>query len=372
MADSEYYDILGVSRDADAAAIKKAYRKAAVRWHPDKNPGDAEAEANFKLAAEAYAVLSDPAKRQRYDQFGKAGVGGAAGGPGFDSEIFADFSDILGSVFGFGDIFGGGGGGRRGGRRVRVGRDMRYDLEIEFEEAVNGLDTQIQIPALEDCPECDGQGAQPGNIVTCNECKGSGQVAFRQGFFAIARPCPSCAGQGRRITDPCKECNGDGQIRKQRTIQVRIPPGVDKGTQLRLSGHGEAPRGGGQPGDLYVVLHVREHEIFRRDGADIHVDVPLSFARMALGTEIEVPTLDGEETVKVPAGTRSGARFKLRGHGAPLVGRQSRGDQYVHVHVHIPKKLSDEQRELLERLAEIEGEATLEQSPFERIKKIFS
>lgn len=371
MSDSEYYDILGVSRDADTPSIKKAYRKAALRYHPDKNPGDAEAEANFKKAAEAYAVLSDEEKRRRYDQFGKAGVGGAAGGgPGFNADVFADFSDILGDIFGFGGAFSGGAGRR--GRRVQVGRDLRFDLEIDFEEAVRGLESQVQVPTLEPCETCDGSGANSGGVETCTQCKGAGQVAFQQGFFTIARPCSQCSGAGKRITDPCDTCSGAGQVQKNKELTIRLPAGVDEGTQLRMNGHGEKPRGGGPAGDLYVVVHVRDHEHFRRDGLNLHLDIPLSFARMALGTEIEVPTLEGTESIRVPAGTASGESFRLRGEGVPSLQGRRKGDQIVTVHVHVPRKLTDEQRELLEQLAEVEGEAVLEPGLFERVKNIFS
>ena len=369
--DNEYYDTLGVDRDADVATIKKAYRKQALKYHPDKNPDDPEAEAKFKQAAEAYAVLSDSEKRARYDRLGKAGVGGA-GGVGFDQDIFSDFSDILGDFF-FGDVFGRGGAGGRGRRRGQaVGRDLRFDLEIDFEEALNGLETTIRLPVLEPCEECNGQGATPENIETCAECRGSGQVAFRQGFFTIARPCATCQGLGRKIVVPCESCDGKGVTQQERSIQVRIPAGVDEGTQLRMSGHGENPRGGGVPGDLYVVLHVREHQLFRRDGEDLLVDLPVSFAQMTLGTELKVPTTDGQESIKIPAGTASGTRFRLRGKGAPSLRGGGRGDQYVTVHVHVPKRLTDEQRQLLEQLAELDGEATLEPGLFERVRNIFS
>lgn len=369
MADNAYYEILGVSRDADASAIKKAYRKAAMKYHPDKNPGDADAEAKFKEAAEAYSVLSNPEKRQLYDQFGKAGVGaggpGAGGFGGFDPETFGDFGDILGDLFGFG------GGGRRR-RRARSGRDLRFDLEIDFEEAIRGLETQIQVPVLEPCETCDGQGAPADGIETCGECGGTGQIAFRQGFFTLTRTCGRCGGAGRSITDPCETCEGSGQQRHEKNLQIRIPAGVDTGTQLRMSGHGEKPRGGGVPGDLYVVLSVRQHEFLTRDGIDLRVDVPVSFARLVLGAEVSVPTLDGNHELRIPAGTESGTEFRIRGKGSPDLSGRGTGDLVVGVHVLIPKKLDDDQRELLEKLAELDGESVLEPGLFDRVRNIFT
>ena len=259
MSDRDYYEILGVSRDADLAAVKKAYRQSALRDHPDKNPGDKEAEDRFKEAAEAYSVLSDPEKRRIYDQFGKRGLGGAGGFHGFDQDIFADFSDILGDLFGLGSVFGG--GRRRGGGGA--GRDLRYDLEIEFEEAVRGLETRIQVPRLESCEDCGATGAAEGGSHVCEQCGGRGQVAFQQGFFTIARPCGLCGGTGRRITHPCPTCEGRGRLSREKTLRVRIPAGVDDGTRIRMTGEGEGGVQGGPPGDLYIVLHVREHEFFQ-------------------------------------------------------------------------------------------------------------
>ncbi len=368
MPDDSYYEVLGVSRDADTSAIKKAYRKLALKYHPDKNPGDAEAEERFKEGAEAYSVLSDPEKRQRYDQFGKAGLGAQAGFSGFDPDTFGDFGDILGDLFGFGGIFGGGG---RRGRRVPRGRDLRYDLKIEFEEAVRGMETRIQVPRLDPCEECDGSGAEPGGVHTCSQCSGQGQVAFQQGFFTIARACAHCEGTGKRITDPCQACSGEGRVRVEKTITVKIPAGVDDGVRMRISGEGEAGPAGGVAGDLYVVLHVREHKIFRRHELHILCDHPISYAQAALGAEITVPTLDGEETLSVSAGTQSGSRFRLRGKGVPELNGRGRGDQYVTLHVHTPTLLTAEQRELIGKLAEIEGDPVAEPGLFDRVKKIF-
>lgn len=367
MSDREYYDILGVGRDADLSAIKKAYRKAAVRYHPDKNPGNAEAEEKFKEAAEAYAVLSDPEKRRLYDQFGKRGVGGQQGFGGFDQEIFADFGDVLGDLFGLGSIFGGG----RGRQRRAAGRDLRYDLEIDFEEAVRGLETKIQLPRLDHCPTCSGSGAEEGGIETCDTCRGQGQVAFQQGFFTIARTCSHCGGTGKRITHPCASCEGSGRVRNERTLTIRIPPGVDEGTRMRMTGEGEAGPPGAPPGDLYVVLHVREHRLFQRDGLHIHVQLPLSYSQAALGAELEVPTIDGSQPLTIPAGTQSGARFRLKGRGAPSVNGRGRGDQFVSIQVRTPVKLSAERRRLLEELGRLDGEEPVEPGLFDRVKNIF-
>jgi molecular chaperone DnaJ len=368
LSDRDFYEILGVARTADLSEIKKAYRKAALRDHPDKNPGDKAAEERFKEAAEAYAVLSDPEKRRIYDQFGRQGLGGRGGFPGFDQDIFADFSDILGDLFGLGSIFGGGRRRRRGGS----GRDLRYDLEIEFEEAVLGMETRIQVPRLETCDDCGGSGAAEGGSQTCGQCGGAGQVAFQQGFFTVARPCGACQGTGRRITNPCNGCEGRGRVQRERTMTIRIPAGVDDGTRIRMSGEGEGGLSGGRPGDLYVVLHVREHEVFQRQEQNLHCTFPLSFTQAALGAEVEVPTIDGKQPLSVPAGTQSGTTFRLRGLGVPAINSSARGDQYVTVQVVTPRKLTDEYREVLERLAELEGEELDEPGLFERVKKIFS
>jgi molecular chaperone DnaJ len=366
LPEQDYYEILGLSRDADLAAIKKAYRKAAQQHHPDRNPGDPGAEERFKAAAEAYAVLSDPDRRSRYDRFGKAGLGGQAGFQGFDREIFADFGDILGDLFGFGDLFG------RRGRRGRPGRDLRFDLEIEFEQAIRGLQTKVQIPRLDPCGTCGGTGAASGGVETCAKCGGRGEVAYQQGFFTIARPCGTCRGAGRRITRACTTCGGEGSVRAEHTIEVRIPPGVDDGVRLRIAGQGEAGAAGGPRGDLYVVLHVREHQVFRRDGRDLHVALPVSFAQVALGTEVTVPTLDGDFTLRIPAGTQSGTAFRLRGRGVRGLDGSGPGDEFVTVQVHTPESLSKEQRQLLERLAALDGEIPLERGLFDRVRDIFN
>jgi len=366
--DTDYYELLGLGRDADISEIKKAYRKLALKYHPDKNPGDKTSEERFKEAAEAYAVLSDTEKRRRYDLYGRAGLGSQGGFPGFDQETFSDFSDILGDLFGFGSVFGGG----RRGRRGRAGSDLRYDLEIDFEEAVGGLETHIQVPRHESCESCRGSGGAPGGVETCSDCKGKGQVAFRQGFFTIARACSSCGGAGKRILKACSECRGEGRVRTERTITLRVPAGVDEGMQMRVAGEGEAGTGGGPPGDLYVVLHVREHPFFQREEQDIFSTIEISFSQAALGTERQVPTLDGEHVLKIPAGTQSGTRFRLRSRGVRVLNGNGRGDHYVSLQVRTPASLSPEQRELFRQLSEVEGDLSEDRGLFDRVKDIFS
>jgi molecular chaperone DnaJ len=366
VTDRDYYEVLGVGRDADLGAIKSAYRKLALRYHPDKNAGDAEAEERFKEAAEAYAVLSDPDKRRTYDRFGKAGLKGQPEFGGFDADVFGDFADVLGDLFGFGGIFG---GGARRRRRGRPGQDLRYDLELEFEEAVRGLETKIRVPRSEGCPDCGGSGAaDPEGITSCPDCGGRGQVAFQQGFFTVARPCGRCRGQGRVITRPCTTCSGSGRVRQERTLSVRIPAGVQDGVQLRLSGEGEAGTGEAPPGDLYVVLSVRAHPVFTREDLDLVCEVPISFSQAALGAKVHVPTLDGEEEIDVEAGTQSGTEIRLRGQGVPALTGRGRGDQRIRLLVRTPKRLNREQRELFKQLAEHESDD--EPGLFERVKKI--
>jgi molecular chaperone DnaJ len=369
MPDTDYYRILGVGRDADVSAIKKAYRRLAQQYHPDRNPGNPAAEERFKEAAEAYSVLSDPEKRRIYDAHGKAGLGARGGFRGFDQEIFADFGDILGDLFGFGSVFGSRGGRRRQGR---AGRDLRFDLEIEFEEAVRGLETRIQVPRREPCAECDGRGAAEGGVETCGQCNGQGQVAFQQGFFTIARTCGPCNGTGRRITRPCPACRGAGLRAVERAVTLRIPAGVDEGVQLRVAGEGEAGSAGGPPGDLYVAIHVREHPAFRREGRDIHSTLPITFAQAALGTERAVATLDGDYALKIPGGTQAGTRFRIRSRGAPGLDGKPRGDHFVTVQVWTPESLTREQRKLFEELVELEDEPAAERGLFDRVKDIFS
>jgi molecular chaperone DnaJ len=364
----DYYEVLGVPRNASEQEVKSAYRKLALKNHPDRNPGDRQAEERFKEAAEAYGVLGDPDKRHRYDAYGHAGLGGSAGA-GFDPTIFADFSDILGDFFGFGDVF----SRRRTG--PRRGADLRYNLEITFEEAAFGTETQIRIPRAESCSACSGSGAAAGTRpATCPTCRGSGQVTFQQGFFTVARACSHCRGSGRIITERCKACDGEGQVHVERTLQIKIPPGVDTGSQLRIGGEGEGGALGGPPGDLYVVLRVAEHAFFKRDGTHLFCELPVSVPQAALGATLEVPTLDGGKMkLAVPEGTQSGTVLRLKAQGVPALGGRGRGDLHVLVRVVVPKRLSSEQRKLFEQLAKMLPVPDLEdkdRSLLERMKDL--
>jgi len=348
----DYYEVLGVSRDASTEKIKKAYRRLALRHHPDKNPGDKQAEERFKEAAEAYSILGDPAKRDRYDRFGPAGVSSAGGFEfgGFDPDLFADFSDLLGGFFGLGGLF----GSSRGRSGVRRGADLRHDLEIDLEDAARGVERQITVARHESCEPCRGRGYEgSGGLARCSRCGGRGQVGSRVGPLVVTRTCGSCGGRGEVVVRSCKECGGEGRLRRERTLHVRIPPGVDTGARLRLSGEGEAGAGGGPPGALYLFLTVREHSFFRRDGQDLICTVPVSFPQAALGTEIEIPTLLGEtQSLRIPPGTQPGTSFRLDGLGLPRIGASSRGDLEVVIQIRVPRKLSRGQREAIERLAE--------------------
>ncbi|MFN2412098.1 MAG: molecular chaperone DnaJ [Pyrinomonadaceae bacterium] len=366
MAKRDYYEILGLKRTANDTEIKSSYRKLAVQFHPDKNPGNVEAEEKFKECAEAYAVLSDAPKRAAYDRFGHAGLGAGAGG--FDPG-FSNIEDIF-DLFGFGDMFGG-----RGSRRssVQRGSDLRYDLEITLEEAATGKDETLHIPRLEACGTCDGSGAEPGTSPeACIACKGAGQVRYQQGFFSVMRTCSNCRGKGQIIRTLCQTCDGAGRIEKEKTLEVKIPAGVETGSRLRVSGEGEAGANGGPAGDLFVVLHVKEHETFERQGANLYSAVPISFAQAALGSEVLVATLDGEENLKVPAGTQTGTVFRVKSKGMPTLDGRGRGDLFVAVTLITPKTLSKEQRKLLEQLADIEDTDFQDESFIEKVRNIFN
>jgi molecular chaperone DnaJ len=376
----DYYEVLGIDRQASDQEIKSAYRKLALKYHPDRNPGDHQAEERFKEAAEAYAILADAEKRGLYDRFGHAGVSGAAAGAGagFDPTIFADFGDIfsgLGDMFGFGDVF----GGRRQRGGPQRGADLRYDLEISFDESYDGTETSIQIPREETCESCKGSGAAAGSSPeTCPQCRGTGQLRYQQGFLTVARPCGTCRGTGRIISKPCQDCRGAGRIARDRKITVKIPPGIATGQRLRLYSEGEHGTAGGPPGDLYVVVHVQEHSLFHREGDDLYCEIPVTFPLLALGGELRVPTVKEEETVTLPSGTQTGARFKLRGKGMPNVSGRGHGDLYVVVRAQVPKKLTRDQKHLLEELAKTMPQEVTDRSGespekpfFEKVKDIF-
>ncbi len=363
----DYYEVLGISGDSSDQEIKSAYRKLAIKYHPDKNSGDKNAEEKFKEAAEAYSVLSDPEKRARYDRFGHSGMQG--GFSGFDPNIFGDFGDILGEFFGFGDIF----GGRRRGGPAR-GADLRYDLKISFREAAFGLKTKIKIPRQDTCPSCNGSGAPKGKPpVTCPTCKGAGQVRYQQGFFSISRSCGQCNGSGQVITEPCETCQGKGRVHKEKVLEVRIPAGVDNGARLRIQGEGEAGSHNGPSGDLYVIIYVEEHPFFQRQENSIYCQVPISIVQAVLGSEIVVPTLEGEEKIKIPEGTQTGSVFRLRNKGIVSLGGRGRGDQFVTVNIIVPTKLTKEQRQAFENLAKVseDDELIQERNIFDKVKDIF-
>jgi molecular chaperone DnaJ len=367
MSKRDYYEILGVSRTATDAEIKRAYRALAVKYHPDKNPDDPQSEEKFKECAEAYAVLSDPQKRSAYDRFGHQGVGAGAGAAGFDPG-FSNIEDIF-EVFGFGDMFGG-----RQGRRTTVqrGSDLRYDLEITLDDAATGKDEKLRIPRLEKCGECNGNGAEKGTRPEpCVACSGTGQTRYQQGFFSVMRTCSNCQGRGQVIRTPCHECRGTGRIERERTIEIKIPAGVETGSRLRVTGEGEAGVNGGPSGDLFIVIHVAEHEYFERRDENLYSVVPISFAQAALGAEITVKTLDGEESLKIPAGTQTGTVFRLRGHGMPNLGGRGKGDLFVAVSLVTPKSLTKEQRKLLEQLSEIEDADFSDESFMDKVRNIF-
>lgn len=372
MSKRDYYEVLGVSRNASEAELKQAFRRLAMKYHPDRNPGDADAENRFKEAKEAFEVLSDAQKRTAYDQFGHAGVEpgmGGAGGFGAGMGGFADaFSDI------FGDIFG---AGRSGGTRVRRGADLQYNLDLSLEDAVAGTSVKVRIPSLAACQTCEGSGSRPGTQPqACPTCGGAGQVRMQQGFFSIQQTCPRCRGSGSIVTDPCPDCHGAGRIQEHKTLSVRVPAGVDTGDRIRLAGEGEMGERGGPPGDLYVEIRVKPHPIFQRQGADLYCEVPINMVTAALGGELEVPTLEGRLKLKIPAGTQTHKLFRMRGKGVKPVRASSHGDLICRVVVETPVKLSGEQRELMQKLADSFEKGGRKHSPqqgswLDGVKKFF-
>lgn len=373
MADRDYYEVLGVARSASKEDIKKAYRKLAIQFHPDKNKGDKASEEKFKEATEAYEVLGDDQKRAAYDQFGKAGVSGQ-GGPGFGYKAYTDFSDIFGDI---GDIFseflGGGFQGGRGRGGSRRGSDLRYNVEITLEDAALGKDLKIEIPRQETCDDCSGSGAKKGTTASvCPLCQGAGQVRRTQGFFSVTTTCPQCQGQGRVIANPCGTCSGSGLVEKKRTLNIKIPAGVESGSRLKIAGEGEAGPNGGTRGDLYVVTHIKRHAVFEREGNDLILEAPVPVTTAMLGGEIEVPTIDGKAVkMKIPAGTESGQIFRLKEKGMPYMGGYGKGDQHVVIQVRIPKNLSKKAKELTQELAKELSEASYGESVFSRLKSGF-
>ncbi len=358
----DYYEVLGVERTADVDTLKKAFRKLAMQYHPDRNPGDATAEEKFKEASEAYEILSDDERRARYDRFGHNAPGGF-GGSGFNN---VNINDIFGEIFG--DIFGG--RRQRGGRNR--GADLRYNLELTFEEAAFGTEVQVKIPRPKRCGECDGTGSKTGKRRECPTCGGAGEVRFTQGFFAVARTCSQCSGTGSVVADPCNTCRGSGRAESVSELTVKIPGGVDTGTRVRLAGEGEPGEQGGPPGDLYVVVHVKEHQLFHREEYEVFCEVPISFVQAALGAQLDVPTLDGPVKMKVPEGTQNGKVFRLKGKGIPHLQANGRGDQHVRVVVETPQNLNGKQRELLTKFAEASGEDVNPQSKsfFEKAREL--
>ncbi len=370
----DFYELLGVSRDASDAELKTAYRKLAMQHHPDRNPNNPAAEEKFKACSEAYQVLSDPEKRAAYDRYGHAAfTGGGPGASGFTGNP-QDLGDIFGDIFG--DLFnGGGGGGGRRASRVQRGRDVRYDLTLEFEEAVFGKEREIKVRRLDVCTECKGNGAAKGKApITCTQCGGRGQQRFQQGFFSVARTCSVCQGTGTLIVDPCQVCRGETRVTGEHTINVKVPAGVEQDTRIRYGGEGEAGKFGGPAGDLYVVLNVKPHQFFERDGDDLHCVLPISFPQASLGTDVEIQTLEGMETIKVPEGTQSGREFKLKGKGVPHLNERGKGDLIVEVRVETPTKMTRQQKELVRQLADTMTVNNVPHSRglFDKVKEIFS
>jgi molecular chaperone DnaJ len=370
MSKRDYYEVLGVNRAATDQEIKSAYRKLALRYHPDKNPNDATAEEKFKEAAEAYSVLSDAEQRRRYDRFGHAAVSSSAGA-NWGAPGFGGIEDILGDLFGFGDVFG---SGRASSRRssAQRGADLRYDLEISLEEAYRGMTAQLRIPRLETCEACEGRGAEAGtHPESCHTCGGSGQVRYQQGFFSVARTCHACRGTGRVIKSPCKQCRGAGRVEREKQMEVKIPSGVETGSRLRVQGEGESGTQGGAAGDLYVVIHIAEHDQFERQGSNLYASAPITFAQAALGSDLLVNTLDGEEKLSIPMGTQTGTVFRLKGKGMPVLGGRGRGDLFVSVSVVTPTSLTREQRRLLEQLEAVEDKDLEDKGLVDKVRDIF-
>ena len=374
MSKADYYEVLGVSRDCSDQELKSAYRKQALKYHPDRNPGDHTAEEKFKEASEAYQVLSDPDKRAAYDRYGHAGVnggGGFAGGP-FGGGVGVDLGDIFGDLFG--EMFNMGGGGQRTSR-VQRGDDLRYDLTIDFEDAIFGAETEIKLRRLDTCPNCKGTGSSSGRgPATCSQCHGRGQIRYQQGFFSVARTCAACRGTGSVISDPCTTCRGEGRASAEFKLKVKIPPGVEEGTRIRYAGEGDVGRAGGPKGDLYIVLSIRPHDFFERQGYDLYCVIPISFPQAALGAEIDIPGIDGPIALKIPEGTQSGKELRVRGRGVPHLNDKGKGDLVVKVIVEIPKKLTRAQRDLIAQLAESMTVDNKPASPslLEKMKELFS
>lgn len=376
MAKRDYYEILGVAKNASDEELKKAYRKLAMKYHPDRNPDSKEAEEKFKQAKEAYEVLSDEQKRGAYDRFGHAGVDPNAGMGGGGGMGGAGFADAFGDIFG--EIFGGGGGRRGGGAQVYRGADLKYTLDISLEQAANGFDTEIRVPSWETCDVCHGSGAKPGtHPKTCHTCDGSGAVRMQQGFFSVQQTCPTCHGTGKEITDPCIACDGVGRIRKNKTLQVKIPAGIDDGMRIRSAGNGEPGVNGGPPGDLYVEIHLKQHGIFQRDGDDLHCELTIPFTTAALGGELEVPTLSGRGAITIPEGTQTGKTFRLRGKGIRGLRASYPGDLYCHISVETPVRLTEDQKKILRQFEQSLKQGGERHSPkseswTDRVKSFFS